>query len=66
LRCVSSVAAGRAWAPESMLSTVGEIAGDGAVLVVEDAHWADASTVDVLAFLGRTCPCRFAGVADLA
>jgi DNA-binding CsgD family transcriptional regulator/tetratricopeptide (TPR) repeat protein len=52
----SSVAAGRAWAVESMLTTLGEIAEGGAVLVVEDVHWADASTLDFLAYLSRNLP----------
>ncbi len=52
----TSVAAGRAWAVESMLRTVGEIADGGAVLVVEDMHWADASTLDFIAHLSRNLP----------
>lgn len=52
----TSVAAGRAWAVESMMRTVGEIAEDGAVLVVEDVHWADVSTLDFLAHLSRNLP----------
>nr|WP_238351311.1 helix-turn-helix transcriptional regulator [Kribbella shirazensis] len=52
----TSVAAGRAWAVESMMRTMGEIAEGGAVLVVEDVHWADASTLDFLAHLSRNLP----------
>ncbi len=52
----SSVAAGRARAAESMLRTLGEIARGGAVLVVEDVHWADTSTLDFLAHLSRNLP----------
>ncbi|MGW1339834.1 helix-turn-helix transcriptional regulator [Kribbella sp. NPDC002412] len=52
----TSVAAGRAWAAESMLRTVGEIAEGGAVLVVEDMHWADGSTLDFIAHLSRNLP----------
>ena len=52
----TSVAAGRAWAVESMMRTVGEIAERGAVLVVEDVHWADTSTLDFLAHLSRNLP----------
>jgi DNA-binding CsgD family transcriptional regulator/tetratricopeptide (TPR) repeat protein len=52
----SSMAAGRARAAESMLSTLGELAEAGAVLVVEDVHWADTSTLDLLAHLTRNLP----------
>jgi DNA-binding CsgD family transcriptional regulator/tetratricopeptide (TPR) repeat protein len=52
----TSVAAGRAWAAESMLRTVGRIAEGGAVLVVEDVHWADVSTLDFIAHLSRNLP----------
>ncbi len=52
----SSAAAGRAQAVESMLATLGEVAEDGAVLVVEDVHWADVSTLDFLAYLSRNLP----------
>ncbi|MFI6676342.1 ATP-binding protein [Kribbella sp. NPDC050470] len=52
----TSLAAGRAWAAESMLRTVGEIAEGGAVLVVEDLHWADVSTLDFIAHLSRNLP----------
>jgi DNA-binding CsgD family transcriptional regulator/tetratricopeptide (TPR) repeat protein len=52
----TSVAAGRAWAVESMMRTAGEIAEAGAVLVVEDVHWADVSTLDFLAHLSRNLP----------
>ncbi|MEU4607897.1 LuxR C-terminal-related transcriptional regulator [Kribbella sp. NPDC023972] len=52
----TSLAAGRAWAVESMLRTVGALAERGAVLVVEDVHWADVSTLDFIAYLSRNLP----------
>ncbi|TCC33196.1 helix-turn-helix transcriptional regulator [Kribbella speibonae] len=52
----ASVAAGRAWTVGAMMRTVTEIADGGAVLVVEDVHWADRSTLDFLAHLTRNLP----------
>ncbi|WP_433164394.1 AAA family ATPase [Kribbella sp. CA-247076] len=52
----TSVAAGRAWAFESMMRALGEVVDGGVVLVVEDLHWADASTLDFLAYLSRNLP----------
>ena len=51
-----SASEGRARAVESMLAKLGGLADDGVVLVVEDVHWADTSTLDFLAHLSRNLP----------
>ena len=52
----TSSAEGRARADEAMLAKLREMARDGAVLAVEDVHWADTSTLDFLAHLCRNLP----------
>ncbi|TDO48548.1 AAA ATPase-like protein [Kribbella sp. VKM Ac-2527] len=52
----SSVAAGRARTVEAMLTTLTHLAHQGAILVVEDVHWADTSTLDFLAYASRNLP----------
>ncbi|WP_158293003.1 MULTISPECIES: AAA family ATPase [Kribbella] len=52
----ASASEGRARAVEAMLTKLGEFADDGVVLVVEDVHWADTSTLDFLAHLSRNLP----------
>ncbi len=54
----TSVAAGRAWAVESMRRTLAELAEGSAVLIVEDVHWADVSTLDFIAHLTRNLPAK--------
>jgi DNA-binding CsgD family transcriptional regulator len=51
---------GEAWQRERLFSAVAQLLGAvaaesaaGAVLVVEDVHWADGATLDCLTFLGR-------------
>lgn len=53
---VPSPAAGRAWVIESLRGGLEGGPAAGAVLVVEDAHWADWSTLDFLAYLTRNLP----------
>jgi DNA-binding CsgD family transcriptional regulator len=53
-----SPAAGRARAIESLRQGLGDGPPGGSVLLVEDAHWADWSTLDFLAYLTRNLPAR--------
>ncbi|MFI6681686.1 ATP-binding protein [Kribbella sp. NPDC050470] len=52
----ASSAEGRARAVGATLAYLRELARDGAVLAVEDLHWADTSTLDFLAHLCRNLP----------
>ena len=53
-----SVAAGRAQAVEELSSALADGPPAGTVLLVEDVHWADWSTLDFLAYSTRNLPVR--------
>ncbi|MEJ1110883.1 MULTISPECIES: helix-turn-helix transcriptional regulator [unclassified Kribbella] len=55
---ILSPAAGRARALESLRQGLEDGPPGGTVLLVEDAHWADWSTLDFLAYLTRNLPVR--------
>src|SRR6266508_5820376 len=53
-----SPAAGRARAPEVLQQELDNGPAAGTVLLVEDVHWADWSTLDFLAYSTRNLPAR--------
>ena len=54
-----SAAAGRAWAIELLRAALDdEHSPNGTVLLVEDGHWADRSTLDFLSYTTRNLPDR--------
>jgi DNA-binding CsgD family transcriptional regulator len=53
-----SAAAGRAWAIEVLRKGLEDSSSDGTVLLVEDVHWADRSTLDFLSYTTRNLPDR--------
>ncbi|HZN71154.1 MAG TPA: AAA family ATPase, partial [Micromonosporaceae bacterium] len=53
-----SAAAARAWAIETLADVLDGDAAPGTVLLVEDVHWADWSTLDFLAHTTRNLPER--------
>ena len=57
-KALPSVAAGRAQAVEELTNALEDGPPTGTVLVVEDVHWADWSTLDFLAYSTRNLPER--------
>jgi DNA-binding CsgD family transcriptional regulator len=53
-----SAAAARAWSMQTLAGVLDSDAAQGTVLLVEDVHWADWSTLDFLAHLTRNLPDR--------
>ena len=53
-----SAAAGRAWALEVLREGLDDRTPRGTVLLVEDVHWADRSTLDFLSYTTRNLPDR--------
>ncbi|MGW6201917.1 LuxR C-terminal-related transcriptional regulator [Kribbella sp. NPDC055110] len=53
-----SAAAARAWSIQALVDVLDGDAAKGTVLLVEDVHWADWSTLDFLAHLTRNLPER--------
>ncbi|MGH3464452.1 MAG: AAA family ATPase, partial [Kribbellaceae bacterium] len=53
-----SAAAGRAWAIERLREGLDDRSPEGTVLLVEDVHWADRSTLDFLSYTTRNLPDR--------
>ena len=53
-----SAAAGRAWAIETLREGLDDRSPEGTVLLVEDVHWADRSTLDFLSYTTRNLPDR--------
>ncbi|MET9312086.1 LuxR C-terminal-related transcriptional regulator [Kribbella sp. NPDC003505] len=53
-----SAAAARAWSIQTLTDVLDTDASQGTVLLVEDVHWADWSTLDFLAHLTRNLPDR--------
>ncbi len=54
----SSAAAARAWSMQMLAGVLDGDAAQGTVLLVDDVHWADWSTLDFLAHLTRNLPNR--------
>ncbi|WP_433167565.1 LuxR C-terminal-related transcriptional regulator [Kribbella sp. CA-247076] len=57
-RAFPSAAAARAWSMQAIADALDSEEGVGTVLLVEDVHWADWSTLDFLAHLTRNLPER--------
>lgn len=53
-----SAAAARAWSMQTLTDVLNSDAAQGTILLVEDVHWADWSTLDFLAHLTRNLPER--------